>query len=83
MCFNDDGSPVVQQISGRTEIDLSDNIVRAILNSARRSEFVGGEAVVPVPREQAPRFRDYAEEWFAPTRLERSSPPRWAATARC
>lgn len=63
--FNDDGSPVVQQVSGRTEIDLSDNIVRAILKSARRNEFVIGEAMLPSPKEQAPRFRDYAEDWLA------------------
>ena len=72
--FSDDGSPVVQQVSGRTEIDLSDNIVRAILNSARRSEFVSGEAAMPMPREQAPKFRDYAEEWLVTYKVGKIKP---------
>lgn len=72
--FNDDGSPVVQQVSGRTEIELSDSIVRAILNSARRGEFVSGEAMEPLPVKQAPTFRDYAEEWLATYKVGKIKP---------
>ena len=33
---NDDGSPVTMQISGKTQLDLADNVARALLNSSRR-----------------------------------------------
>ena len=38
--YNDDGSPITKQVSGHSEIDLADKIVRAMLNSERRSEFI-------------------------------------------
>lgn len=60
--YNADGSPVVKRISGNTELELADNIVKAILDSARRTEFVQNEAAPPIQKSIA--FRKYAEEWF-------------------
>lgn len=57
---NDDGSPIVKRISGDTELELADNVVKAILCSERRLEFV--------KQEERPHpiltFKAYAEEWL-------------------
>lgn len=65
--YNDDGSPVIQQIRGENELELSDNIVRAIMNSARRAEFIDvmvtSGSTVEFLAQKAPTLRDYTEEW--------------------
>ena len=38
--YNDDGSAVEKMVSGNSQHELADKVVRAILNSERRSEFL-------------------------------------------
>lgn len=62
--YNDDGSLVTMQVSGNTQFELADNVVRALLNSNRRSEFVTEERDTPKARtKNVPSFRVYTEEW--------------------
>ena len=60
--YNDDGSLIVKRISGNTETELADNVVKAILVSARRNEFV--QDVVMPPVQNVVTFREYAEDWY-------------------
>lgn len=64
--YNDDGSQVIKQASGKTEIELADNIAKAILNSERRNVFVGGEIV-----KTTPILQDYYEEWLNTYKLKK------------
>lgn len=63
--YNDDGSPVTQQVRGASELDLADKIVRTILKSSRRSEFVEAQSTptIAAPVVEAPTLRAYTEEW--------------------
>ena len=61
---NDDGTSIIKQVSGQNELDLADNIVRAILASERRSEFVTTSGEPLQPTKMVPTFRDYTEEWL-------------------
>ena len=65
--YNDDMSPVIKSITANSELELADRIVRAVLSSERRKEFVKESD----PQEQKkpekpplPTFREYAEEWL-------------------
>lgn len=64
--YNEDGSPIVKQISGNTDLELCDKIVRAVLNSERRFEFIAPE-VVPTtlpPAKSKPTFGAYTDKWL-------------------
>lgn len=60
--YNDDGSPVVKRISGNTELELADNVVKMMLSSERRSDFIQ-QAIQP--QRPITTFKVYAEEWLA------------------
>lgn len=60
--YNDDGSPVVKRITGNTELQLADNVVKAILDSERKSEFLPG--IMVTQEIKVPTFREYAEMWI-------------------
>ena len=60
--YNDDGNPITTQIRGVSELELADKVVRAILRSERREEFLRG--IVPEGEPEGPGFKSYAEEWF-------------------
>ena len=60
--YNDDGSPVVKRISGNTELELADNVVRMMLSSERRADFI--EQVIH-PSRPITTFMAYAKEWLA------------------
>ena len=57
---NNDGSPIVKRISGETEMELADNVVKVMLSSERRMEFVQ----LDNPQHPITTFRTYAEEWL-------------------
>lgn len=59
---NDDGSPVIKQISGNNELELADKIVSAMLQSERRNEFIPPVGFVPAA--DVPTFQEYAETWL-------------------
>lgn len=60
--YNDDGNPITTQIRGISELELADKVVRAILRSERREEFLRG--IVPEGEPEGLGFKSYAEEWF-------------------
>lgn len=61
---NDDGTPIIKQVSGQSEIELADNIVKAILASERRSEFFTVTGELSQPAKHVPTFHDYTEDWL-------------------
>jgi len=58
--FNDDGSQVIKQISANSETALADKIVKTMLQSERRLEFLDSDSSV-----DAPTLGEYAESWLA------------------
>lgn len=63
---NPNGKPVYTQVSGKTQNDINDAIVRTYIDSGRIKEFLPESALYvpddpPVPRT---RFGTYAREWF-------------------
>ena len=67
--YNDDGSPITTQIRGVSELELADKVVRAILHSERKEEFLRGMVLASEP--EAPHFKPYAEEWYATYKAHR------------
>lgn len=66
--YNDDGSPVTQRVRADSEIELADKIVRIMLQSPRRAEFLPDDyhPAAGAPTEataSAPTLRNYTEEW--------------------
>lgn len=57
---NDDGSPIIKQISATSETELAEMAVKAMLKSERRSEFVADLPTMKV----VPTFGKYAAEWM-------------------
>lgn len=60
--WNDDGSPVTKRVSGNSEIELADNVAKAIFNSERRRDFFV-EDFKPEQKD-IPTFYEYAENWL-------------------
>ena len=60
--YNDDGNPITTQIRGVSELELADKVVRAVLRSERREEFLRG--IIPEEEPEGPIFKPYAEEWY-------------------
>lgn len=58
---NDDGTPIVRQIRGDSELDLSDKIIKAVIASGRIWDFI------PRPEQSEPKaktvFDDFANAW--------------------
>ena len=67
--YNDDGGPITTQIRGVSELELADKVVRAILRSERREEFLRG--IVLEEEIEGPGFKSYAEEWYATFKAHR------------
>lgn len=59
--YNDDGTPIIKRLSRNNELELNDCVVRTILNSERRREFLPNE---PSPINDIPTFEEYAEDWL-------------------
>lgn len=70
MCigYNDDGSPIVRQISANGEIQLADRIVAEMLKSERATEFLEGD------KKDVPTFKAYTEEWLATYKANKCKP---------
>ena len=60
--YKEDGNPITTQIRSVSELELADKIVRVILRSERKEEFLRGMALELKP--EAPLFKPYAEEWY-------------------
>ena len=58
---NDDGMPIVRQIRGKSELELSENIIKAVIASGRIWDYI------PRPTQVEPKaktvFDDYANAW--------------------
>ena len=59
---NDDGTAIIRQVRGKSELELADNVIRAVIQSGRIWEML------PRPMEQAPEivktnFKEFAEKW--------------------
>jgi len=67
--YNEDGTPITTQLRGVSEIELADKVVRAMLRSARRDEFLKGLELNDKP--EAPKLKPYAEEWYATYKANR------------
>lgn len=67
--YDDEGNPITAQIRGVSELELADKVVRAILRSERREEFLRGMVLATEP--EAPPFKPYAEEWYATYKAHR------------
>ena len=67
--YNDDGSPITTQVRAVSELELADKVVRAILRSERKEEFLRGLKLETEP--EVPGFRDYAEEWYTTFKANR------------
>ena len=67
--YNDDGKPITTQIRGVSELELADKVVRAILRSERREEFLRG--ILLEEESEGPGFKSYAEEWYATFKAHR------------
>jgi len=75
--YNDNGSPVIKQISGNTELELADRIVKAVLNSPRKFEFLtecGIAQTIQATTKKAPTFKEYAEHWLKTYKAEKVKP---------
>lgn len=66
--YDDNGQPIVKQVSGDTETALADALVKAIIKSERIQEFLPDlvqrmtNSADETPKEKH-RMRDYAEYW--------------------
>ena len=67
--YNDDGNPITTQIRGVSELELADKVVRAVLRSDRREEFLRGILLEEEP--EGPGFKSYAEEWYTTFKAHR------------
>lgn len=67
--YDDEGNPITTQIRGVSELELADKVVRAILHSERKEEFLRGMVLATEP--EAPHFKPYAEEWYATYKAHR------------
>lgn len=56
---NDDGSPIIKQISAGSMYEMNDRIVREYINSGRIKEFLDVNA-----NRKTPTFGNYAQSWF-------------------
>ena len=54
------GAPIVKRISGDTELELADNVVRAVMSSGRKPDFVHED----ITSSKVTTFHEYAEDWF-------------------
>jgi len=75
--YNDNGSPVIKQISGNTELELADRIVKAVLNSPRKFEFLtecGIAQTIQATTKKAPTFKEYAEHWLKTYKANKVKP---------
>ena len=70
--YNADGTPMIKQISGDSELELADKIVNAILSSSRRQEFIGTTSIKIV--QSAPLFKKYADEWLETYKIGKCKP---------
>jgi len=70
--YNTDGTPIIKQISGDSELELADKIVNTILASTRRQEFLGTKSIEIVP--SSPPFKKYAEEWMETYKIGKCKP---------
>lgn len=70
--YNADGTPMIKQISGDSELELADKIVNAILASSRRQEFIDTTPIEIVP--SSPSFKKYAEEWMETYKIGKCKP---------
>ena len=62
--YKDDGTSIIRQISGYNELELADNIVKAIIQSERRTEFVPSSGDGIMPLKDVPTFREYTDAWL-------------------
>ena len=62
--YKDDGTTIIKQISGYNELELADNIVKAIIQSERRAEFVPSSGDGILSSKDVPTFREYTEVWL-------------------
>ena len=67
--YDEEGNPITTQIRGVSELELADKVVRAILHSERKEEFLRGMVLATEP--EAPHFEPYAEEWYATYKAHR------------
>ena len=67
--YDDMGVPILTHLRGVSEIELADKVVRVMLRSARREEFLKG--VVWNDEPDAPQMKEYAEEWYATYKANR------------
>jgi len=70
--YTKDGSPITKQVSANSELELTDKIVRMVLQSDRRCEFMDIQEAPPEPA--APVFDAYAEEWYQTFKAGRIKP---------
>ena len=71
--YNDDGSAIIKQVSANSEIELCDRIVKAMLSSERRSEFIG-ESDKDKPAKEIPTFESYALSWLKTYKVRKLKP---------
>lgn len=80
---NEDGTAIVKQVSGNSESDLADKVVKAILASERRDEFVGTtpSKVIPViTSKQSIEFNEYVRNWYPKFRGTATTSPKTIAS---
>lgn len=70
--YKEDGTQIMRQVSANSEQELADKIIRTVLQSERRTEFVDCLETPPVP--PAPAFDAYAEEWYKTFKAGRIKP---------
>ena len=58
---NDDGTPIVRQIRGKSELELAENIIKAAIETGRIWDFMP-RPVMAEPREKT-LFSEYASRW--------------------
>jgi len=58
---NDDGTPIVRQIRGKSELELAENIIKAAIETGRIWDFMP-RPVMAEPREKT-LFSEYADRW--------------------
>ena len=77
--YNEDGRPILKQLGANSEIELGDVIVRTILASGRRGEFIqdAPQKIICFPdakKNTAPLFGDYAWAWFRTYKAQNIKP---------
>lgn len=75
--YNTDGTPIIKQISGDSELELADKIVNTILASTRRQEFLGTKSIEIVP--SSPPFKSMPKNGWKLIKSANANPPRFPA----